>query len=104
VKPLDAGQQAELSWILRGNSWTNRSVLDRLGLLLLCVTPTVAVGGVILWLATPHWLLWACLGTATLLLVMSPYVIAPEWFIHLNFRMWSVSDEDASKWKRPDLP
>jgi hypothetical protein len=104
MKPLDAGQQAELDYTLRGNSWTHRSVPARLGMLLLCITPTVAIGGVILWLATPRWLLYGSVGTAILLLIMSPYVIAPEWFINFNFRLWSVSDEDATKWKRPDLP
>jgi hypothetical protein len=72
--------------------------------LLLCASPTIAIAGVILWLATARWLLYLCLGTAVLLLVLSPYLFAPAWFIRMNFRAWSVSDEDAARWKRPDLP
>jgi len=39
-----------------------------------------------------------------LLLLLSPYVLAPTWFIRWNFRAWTVSDADAARWKGSGLP
>lgn len=104
MKALDAGQQAQLDDMMRENPWTRRSVPSRLILLLLLVSPVVAIVGVIAALITPHWLPFTAAGTGLLLLSMSPYVLAPAWFLQVNFRAWSVSDAEADKWARPDLP
>ena len=65
---MDARQQAELGALLQSNSWTRRSVPARLGLLLLVVTPTVLVVGLLASLATAHWIvITACLTLSVLL-------------------------------------
>lgn len=101
---MDARQQAELDALLQSNSWTRRSVPARIGLLLLVVTPTVLVVGLLASLATAHWLVITACLTLFVLLVLAPYVFVPAWFIRLSFGAWSVSDADAAKWKGPGLP
>ena len=104
MKPLDGRQQAELDALLRSNAWTERSLPARLGLLLLLVTPTALVVGLLMSLATPRWLV----PTSCLVLfvppVLSPYVVAPARCIRWTFRLGSVSDADAARWQGPGLP
>ena len=104
MEPLDGRQQAKLDALLQANAWTERSVPARLGLLLLLVTPTALVVGVLVSLATPRWLVPTGCLVLLVLLVLSPYVVAPAWCIRWTFRFWSVSDADAAKWKGPGLP
>ena len=104
MKPLNARQQVELDALLQANSWTSRSVPQRIGLLLLVVTPTVVAVGLLAALVTPDWLVVAACLATFVLLVLSPYVWAPEGFIRWNFRVGSVSGADAAKWKGPGLP
>ena len=104
VRSWDACLQAELDALLQSNSCTRRIVLARLGLLLLVVTATVLVAGLLASLATAHWLVVTACLTLFVLLVLSPYVFAPAWFIRANFGAWSVSDADAATWKGPGLP
>ncbi|MDX6257628.1 MAG: hypothetical protein QOJ11_3962 [Frankiales bacterium] len=66
--------------------------------------PAVAVVGLLAALATSRWLLVTLCLEGLILLVLSPYVFAPAWFIRANFRAWTVSDEDGSKWPGPGLP
>ena len=104
VRLWDARQQAELDALPQSNFWTRRSVTARLGLLPLVVTPTVLVVGILSSLATAHWLVVTACLTLFVLLVLSPYVFAPAWFIRANFGAWSVSDAAAATWKGPGLP
>ena len=106
MKSLDAHQQAELDALLESNSWTARSVPVRLGLLILVTAPALLIFGLLAFLATARWLLIPSCAGLVYLLVLSPYVVAPAWFIRWNFRAWTVSDAeaDAAKRKGPGLP
>ncbi len=73
-----------------------------MALALACATPTVLVTAAIAYLAGPGWWILPASSFVAVMLVLLPYVIAPEATIRFVFRAMYVSDDDARK--PPSVP
>lgn len=103
MKPLDGRQKAELDALLATNAWTRRSISARVGLLLLVVAPTTLLVALLAALGTPHWRLVTGCTAGLLRRALSPYVVAPAWYLEVGVRAWSASDPDAARRRGPGL-